>query len=126
MHTGLTSNLHMGKSKWAYMKPIQVVIVIVVVLSILGGGYWFIQSNKSGESEVTATPASSIQEQPEVATSSSNTPSPQNVQITVSSITLKSVGNYTGSGTATRVFANGTFIHTLSANIGDPSVGKFY
>ena len=108
------------------MKSIYWVIVIAVVLFILGGGYWFIQSNKSGESEVTVSPASSIQEQPEAATSSSNTPNFEDVQINVGSITLKSVGNYTGSGTATRVFANGAFTHTVSASIEDPSTGKFY
>jgi len=108
------------------MKPIHGVILIVLVVLILGGGYWFIQSNRQKRAEVTITPVPETQDQPNAATGSTDTSSSQSVQVSVETITLKSVGNYTGSGTATRIFANGTFIHTVNANIGDPVSGKSY
>jgi hypothetical protein len=44
----------------------------------------------------------------------------------VESTTLKAVGSYEGSGKATRVFENGVFTHTVTANLDDPPEGKFY
>jgi hypothetical protein len=40
--------------------------------------------------------------------------------------TLEVVGNYTGSGIATRAFNGERFSHTVRANIPDPAEGKFY
>jgi hypothetical protein len=40
--------------------------------------------------------------------------------------TLKAVGKIQGSGTATGVFANGQFLHTVTAQLPDPSKSKFY
>ena len=39
---------------------------------------------------------------------------------------LRAVGEYTGSGTATRKWDGTTFLHTVSAAIGAPAEGKFY
>ena len=122
----MTSNPHISKGKRRYMKPIRWISIIFVVLVVLGGGYWYMQSSKSEEAEVTITPVPNTQDQPNTATESPDTSSSQNIQVSVDTITLKSVGNYTGSGTATRIFANGTFTHTVNASIGDPDSGKFY
>ena len=108
------------------MKPIYWVIVISVVLVIFGGAYWYVQSNKTDEAEVTVTPIENTQEQEDPTAKSADSSNSQSVQVSVETITLKSVGNYTGSGTATRIFADGTFIHTVNANISDPASGKFY
>lgn len=108
------------------MKPIHGVILIVLLAIILGGGYWLVQFNRQKEAEVTITPVPETQDLPNAATGSTDTSSSQSIQVSVETITLKSVGNYTGSGTATRIFANGAFTHTVSASIGDPATGKFY
>jgi len=44
----------------------------------------------------------------------------------VETATLAAVGTYTGSGTATRSFDGATFRHAVTAQLGDPAVGKFY
>lgn len=108
------------------MKPIYWVIVISVVLVIFGGAYWYVQSNKTDEAEVTVTPIENTQEQEDPTAKSVDSSNSQSVQVSVETITLKSVGNYTGSGTATRIFANGVFTHSVNVSIGDPAHGKFY
>lgn len=97
--------------------------MIVVLVVVLGGGFWYVQSQK-GESGVTVTPVPSTQQKE--ATPSSGTSGSQKVKVDVDTITLKAVEGYSGSGTATRIFANGTFTHTVSASIADPASGKFY
>jgi hypothetical protein len=42
------------------------------------------------------------------------------------STTLMSVGDFSGSGLATKSFVDGMFNHTVSAFIPDPPKGKFY
>ena len=44
----------------------------------------------------------------------------------VESADLNAVGDYSGSGTATRQYEGSTFTHTVTANIGAPAEGKFY
>jgi hypothetical protein len=39
---------------------------------------------------------------------------------------LSAVGTYTGSGVATRLFADGAFTHTITARVSPPATGKFY
>lgn len=39
---------------------------------------------------------------------------------------LVAIDPYSGSGSATRVFANGTFTHQVVAEIDDPAKGKFF
>ena len=56
----------------------------------------------------------------------SNMPDEEVVAVEVEVTELFAVGNYTGSGTATRVFSDGVFTHTVEANIPDPGEGKFY
>ena len=105
------------------MKTIHWIILIFVVIVILGGAYWYMQTNKSEDAEVTVTPLENTQDQTDNSTNESNS---QSVEVKVETITLKAVDNYTGSGTATRIFANGAFTHTVNASIGDPAEGKFY
>lgn len=40
--------------------------------------------------------------------------------------TLKAVGNYKGSATATRSTVDGVFMHEVTAKLDDPAEGKFY
>ncbi|MBU1082833.1 hypothetical protein KKE14_00090 [Patescibacteria group bacterium] len=44
----------------------------------------------------------------------------------VENATLSAVGQYTGTGSATRSFDGQTFIHTVEATLSDPAEGKFY
>lgn len=39
---------------------------------------------------------------------------------------LEAVGDFEGSGRATRIFENGEFTHTVAANLEEPAEGKFY
>lgn len=48
------------------------------------------------------------------------------VQVPVETAKLEAVGNYKGSGTATRSFDGTIFTHTVTANIAAPAAGKFY
>lgn len=54
------------------------------------------------------------------------TPQAQKEQATVETAKLLAVGNYKGSGTATRSFAGTTFTHNVRASLSDPVKGKFY
>lgn len=67
-------------------------------------------------------------------TTETNIPLPKSSPITTPSAqvspqtetaNLKSVGNYSGSGTATRSWDGQTFTHTVTAIIHDPAEGKF-
>lgn len=106
------------------MKPIHWIVVVSALVIILGGAFWYVQTRGSREAGVTITPKPGTQ--PETATKSSESSNSQKVEVSVDTITIKAVGNYSGSGTATRIFTNGTFTHTVSANIEVPSTGKFY
>ncbi len=105
------------------MKPAFWIIGTVVLIVVLVGGFLYVQSQK-GEPQVKITPAPSTQQ--EQSTESSTTTDNQKVEVSVETVTLKAVAPYSGMGTATRIFANGVFIHTAVANIGDPAEGKFY
>lgn len=104
------------------MKTTYWIIGIVSLVVVFASGFWYVQSQKSKESEVTVTPVPKTQQKE--ATESSGT-SNISVKVRVETITLKAVGEYSGSGTATRIFSNGTFTHTVSANIAEPASGKF-
>jgi len=106
------------------MKLIRWVVVIAMLIIIFGGVYWYVQTRESGEAEVTVTTKPNTQ--PIIATKSSQSSDSQKIDVAVDTVTIKSVGNYAGSGIATRIFANGTFTHTVSAKIADPASGKFY
>lgn len=41
-------------------------------------------------------------------------------------VEIGSVGKYTGNALASRSFLDGTFMHSVTAKIGDPAPGKFY
>ena len=105
------------------MKITYWTVGIIALVVVLAGGFWYVQSQKSEESKVIVTPVPNAQQ--EEATGSSATLD-TSVKVSVKTITLKSVGEYSGSGIATRVFADGTFTHTVTANVDDPADGKFY
>lgn len=84
------------------MKKIIILLVIVVA-----AGYWFIgRDSGPGESEQVQL-------------------DPKEVLLS-GSARLEAVGDYTGSGTATRQWDGKTFVHTVETNLGDPADGKFY
>jgi len=98
--------------------------VVVILIIILGGVFWYVQSSNE-EAEVTVTPSANIGQEESTPSSSANDNSGTQVNVEVDTTTLDSVGSYTGSGVATRIFANGIFTHTVTAKIADPASGKF-
>lgn len=106
------------------MKPIRWIVVVAMLVIILGGAYWVVQTRRSREAEVTITPKPTTQ--PKTSTKSSQLSNSQKIEVDVDTVTIKAVGDYSGSGVATRIFANGVFTHTVSAKITDPVSGKFY
>ena len=107
------------------MKTTYWIGVIVILVVVLIGAYWYALW-RTGESEVTVVPVTNTSPKESTASTDTNKDNSTQVKVIVDTITLDSVGNYTGSGVATRIFANGTFTHTLSAKITDPASGKFY
>ena len=106
------------------MKVTHWVVIVVVLIAILGGAFWYVQSSNE-EAEVTVTPSVNTDQQESTPSLSTNDNSGTQVEVEVATTTLDSVGNYTGSGVATRIFANGIFTHTVTAKIADPASGKF-
>lgn len=47
-------------------------------------------------------------------------------QVSVLTAKLSAVGSYKGDGVATKSFDGKKFVHTATANLSDPSKGKFY
>jgi hypothetical protein len=62
----------------------------------------------------------------EVSESYEEGDSEDKMMIEVETVDLLAVGEYAGSGTATRNWDGSVFTHTVEANLSDPSVGKFY
>lgn len=88
-------------------------IWLIVILVVLVGG-WFLLGG-SDDSEVKLVPPSDIVEEDAEVTGP-----------VIQEANLVAVGDYTGSGTATGVYENGVYTHTVDADIGDPAEGKFY
>ena len=107
------------------MKTTYWIGVLAVLAIVLIGAYWYVLS-RTGESEVTVVPVTNTSPKESTSSTNTNKDNSTQVKVVVDTITLDSVGNYIGSGVATRIIANGTFTHTLSAKIVDPASGKFY
>lgn len=107
------------------MKTTYWIGVIAVLVVVLIGAYWYALS-RTGESEVTVVPVTSTSPKESIFSTDTNKDSNTQVKVVVDTITLGAVGDYSGFGVATRIFANGKFTHTLSAKITDPALGKFY
>lgn len=97
-----------------------IIIGVVVLILAAVGVLWYVDSTKIEDPPAittsNATPATSSSE----ATSSATT------MTGVETIQLKTVGNYTGKGTATRMFKNAKFTHTVTTTLGNPATEKFY
>lgn len=99
------------------MKPIYwVALVVVIAFVIAVGAMWYISNTRTETTTNTNIPLPT--------TSPSTTPSAQ-VSPLAEITNLKAVGNYSGSGTATRTWDGQTFTHTVTASINDPAEGKF-
>ena len=99
------------------IKYVMVTLGIALVVSVIV--YVFMFNN-----EEASAPAGSIDQ------SSSDNKQVKETNKTEIPITasakLKAVGDYTGTGIATRVYENGLFTHTVTADLQEPSTGKFY
>lgn len=80
------------------------IIWLVVIIAIALGLWWM---NSSGDENAPA-----------------NTTDGEELQVETTD--LVAVGNYTGSGEATRSFDGQVFTHTVEADLGAPAAGKFY
>lgn len=107
------------------MKTTYWIGVIVVLVVVLIGAYWYVQS-RTGESVVTVVPVTNTSPKEFTSSTDANKDTSTQVKVIVDTITLNPVGKYSGSGVATRIFANRKFTYTLSANNTDPDSGKFY
>lgn len=82
-------------------------IILFITLVLIAGGAFF------------ATQKPSKTEAPKVI----ETPK---VEVKVLTAILRAVGNHKGDGVATKSFDGKKFVHTVVANLSDPSKGKFY
>jgi hypothetical protein len=94
------------------------IVLGVIILAILGGIVYFWRT-KAPKEEITIPQTLSTEEKLE---QSFGLTIPDNLE----KAELSGVGGYQGSAIATRNFENGTFEHTVLADLPDPEVGKFY
>lgn len=97
-------------------------VILAFVLVVAGAAVFYIKkdnqsADKAGDDQTT----SQASDQPAKVDEGS-----LGSQSNVEQVKLLAVGNYSGNGTASRSFENGNFKHSVEANIGDPSSGKFY
>jgi len=98
-----------------------IIVAIVLLILVSVGVLWYV-----GSTNVNETPPGVATTSAPVATSSSQATPSASVGNDVETIELKAVGNHKGSGTATRVFRDGKFTHTVTTTLGNPALGKFY
>lgn len=102
------------KKQQGFARAAPIVGVVVVLIAVLGYVYW--------QNYMTDEPAVY-----ESSTKAVETEEPANkVEAPIETAILQAVGDYTGSGPATRVYDRGVFAHAVTANIGEPAEGKFY
>lgn len=78
----------------------NIIIASIIIVVVLVAGYFLLKPT----TEENTSPISSTEE----------------------TAILEAVGEYEGDGTATRIFKDGVFTHTVSADVNEPSDGKFY
>lgn len=100
------------------MKKVTIVLMLVILLLAVGL-IWLNYNNEDDSVNAPIQPYSTNQ------ISETSEPSENTEQQEIEEIPLTSVGNYSGDGTATRTIT-GEYIHTVTANIGNPAEGKFY
>lgn len=79
------------------------------------------QNKKQSDQIITKEVTDETTDESELVSQEEAEPEPE-VEITM----LEAVGSYTGSGTASRYFDSGRFIHIVEAEIPEPADGKFY
>ena len=90
-------------------------LFIVLIVGTIAAGLYLYQGD--GESVITDEKSESMtDEKSDVMADKTD----------IESAALNAVGDYSGSGTATRQYDGSRFIHTVTANIGAPAEGKFY
>lgn len=103
--------------------------VLVVLVAAAAFTMWRIQA---ADETVSDTAANTANEStlPSASSEDSSAPADETSMTNdeaqpTEEITLEAVGDYTGSGTATRT-TSGTYLHTVMAELGDPAEGDFY
>ena len=97
-------------------KMMWVVLVVVLVIIVIGILVWVFVVNKPSTTEnVTVSENSTIEENNQA------TQAPASEEIN-----LLAIAPYTGTATATRLFNDNIFTHTVTATTKDPAAGKFY
>ncbi len=93
----------------------QWVLIYAVIGAIIYGGVYYFFLRPGGGYKLRYSP-----------TTKQSSPSVDEEKQTVETAELLAVGDYRGSGSATRSFDGTTFAHTVSASLNDPPAGKFY
>ena len=88
------------------MKNLFWIVLLVIVAGLI---WWWLGSNPTSENLPI-----------------NNNDAVEEVDENLETVTLSALGDYTGTGVATRKFVDDTFIHTVSATLPDLSEGKFY
>lgn len=102
------------------IKNTNYLLIIIGVVILIGGGFFLLTSKQPNQTK-----------QPQSSGTSITTPmTKEEVQKMIAEseavAELAAVEDYTGKGTAMRIYANSIFILTISADIADPAEGKFY
>jgi hypothetical protein len=104
---------------------IEIAAIMIIALAVGGGAaYYFFTQVQNLESTPKPGTTEITQEVPAV-----ENPDVEETEVRqedVDTAVLAAVGDYVGSGRATRVFSGGEFTHTVAAILDDPAEGKFY
>lgn len=121
------------------MRPTGWILLGIVLITLAAGSWWSSRQRIASTNQTTVRPQSESNDntaKPNEQSPTTVNPGGQSrtsVSVTTNgnvthaaSITLRSVGNASGSGNATRTYDGTTFTHTVSASLPDPAAGKFY
>ena len=103
------------------------VVFVAIVLIFAGFVTWRINQVDKAVNDITVNTISASDNTIVPSNNSATRPAegveaPENVE----KATLAAVGEYEGSGSATRSFTDDTFSHEVVASLDDPAEGKFY
>ena len=109
----------------------RLLIIIGIVMLLALGGVWVLVNGRSITETDVVDDKPLILHSPQVSPIINKSPLADSVKeestvILEDVAKLKSVEGYTGSGTATRIFNDTTFTHSIIADLPDPAFGKFY